>query len=376
MQHKLDTLTKLAYAAALDAGKWSSFLQACSDLAGGGVRTCLTGYDLDAHIDLGARQFGYDPAFEQTYADYFFERDFLAGRMLSAGAGQLVSYGDVWRDPALRRTEFYDDWVRPQEDITGGCSALLFKQERRLFAFSGSIRAKDTERLEAPWQEIVRHMLPHLQQAFEIARTVAGAEIEKKALVNVVDPASAGCLVVTRSRRIVFANQQAETLLETGDVIRCDLRHRFAFASETWQRHFSAIIAKSDGSFRQPQTFSISNSDGKPSLTCRIAPLATEELEYRPSGILFGNEEPCFLFTLAGRSDSPDVAVLLCETFGLTPNEARVVVHLAGGLSPKEIAELRGTSISTVRNQLHAAMGKMEARRQSDIVGMVTAMRH
>ena len=375
MDRNLATLTTLAYAAALDDGKWATFLQACSELAGGGIRTCLTGYDLDARIDLGVRQFGYDPEFEQTYADYYFERDFLAAKMLTAGAGQLVAYGDVWSDPTLRATEFYDEWVRPQENITGGCSVLLFKQERRLFAFSGSIRAKDTEKLEVPWKRVVRQVMPHLQQAFEIARTLAGAEIEKRALVNVRDPATAACLVVTRSRRIVFANPHAEALLERGDVIRSIAGQRLTFTAAEWERHFAAAASQADNSAHQPQTFNLHEADNDRALICRIAPLVVEGLEYQPSGILFGDGEPCFLVTLSRRQGIFDVSSELCSRFGLTPNESRVAMHLAAGSSAREIAELRGTSVSTVRNQIHAAMSKMGARRQSDIVGIVATMR-
>lgn len=375
MQDKLETLTTLAYAAALDDEKWGDFLQACSNLAGGGIRTCLTGYDLDARIDLGARQFGYDPDFERSYADYYFEKDFLAQKMLAAGPGQLVTYGDVWNDSALRATEFYDDWVRPQEDITGGCSVFLFKQERRLFAFSGSIRAKDADRLEAPWQRVVQHVTPHLRQAFEIARTLAGAEIEKQALVNVDDPAKAGCLVVTRARRILFANSRAKALLEAGDVIQTNSGQRLAFADARWEHLFTAATSKNGALLRQPQTINLHDTDNEPFLTCRIAPLTIEGLEYRPYGILFGDGEPCFLVTLSGRRDTPDISTQLRMRFRLTIHESQVAVHLAAGLSAKEIAELRGTRISTVRNQIHAAMGKMGARRQSDIVGTVASMR-
>jgi DNA-binding CsgD family transcriptional regulator len=372
----LEMLTMLAYSAALDDKKWSIFLRACSDMAGGGVRTCLTGYDLDARIDLGAQQFGYDPDFEKSYIDYYFERDFLAEKMLSAGSGQLVDYSRLWNDPTFRTTEFYNDWVRPQEDITGGSSVLLFKQHRRLFAFSGSIRAKDINHLETPWNRIVQHVTPHLQQAFEIARTLAGSKIEKQALVNVRNPSAVGCLVVTRNRRVIFTNEHAETLIEKGDVIRCNLEQRLSFLDEKCEVQFSAAISKSGALFHEPQTINIYNTDNEPFLTCRIAPLAAEDLEYLPYGILFGNDEPSFLITLAEHSDVLCVTTRLYEKFSLTPNEARVAIHLASGLSPKEIADFRGTSISTVRNQIHAAMSKMNARRQSDVVGIIATMRH
>ncbi|EKF16840.1 helix-turn-helix transcriptional regulator [Nitratireductor pacificus] len=367
-------LTTLAYGAALDDEKWDAFLEACSDVVGGRVRTCLFGYDADARIELGARQFGYDPAFQQSYVDYYSEKDFLAARLMNEGPGQLLSYGELWGDRSLRRTEFYDDWVRPQEDITGGCSVLLFKQDKRLFAFSGSIRSCDSVRLEKPWQRMVTHLAPHLRQAFEVARTLAGAKLEKQSLVNVLDPSTAGCMVLTRDRRIVFTNACAEAMLDAGEIVRSDFRRRLFFAKPAWEQHFTRALAQ--GPLGEPQTLRLRDGQQLPTFTCRIAPLGTEEAGGRPSGILFSREEPCFLLTLSQEREMPDIAARLHARYQLTPHETQVVLHIATGLSAREISEKRGTSVYTVRNQIHSAMSKMEARRQSDIVRLVETMRN
>ncbi|WP_025029923.1 helix-turn-helix transcriptional regulator [Nitratireductor aquibiodomus] len=373
MEDRLAILTTLAYGAALDDEKWDAFLQACSDLVGGGVRTCLFGYDADARIELGARQFGYDPAYQLSYAAYYSQKDFLAARLMEEGPGRVVPYGEVWNDFGLRNTEFYDDWVRPQEDIIGGCSVLLFKQEKRLFAFSGSIRSRDSDQLERPWQRIVTYLTPHLRQAFEVARALAGAELEKKAMVNVQNPARTGCLVVSRDRRIVFANRQAENMLDSGELVRSDFRQRLLFADPTWDQRLGQILASRI--LTTPQTLRLLNDLPTPFI-CRIAPLGSDDLGTRSSGMLFGREEPCFLLTISQEHDVPDIGERLRNRFGLTPHEAQVVLHVSSGLLAKEISEIRGTSVHTVRNQIHNAMSKMEVRRQSEIVRIVAAMRN
>ncbi|WP_367718279.1 PAS and helix-turn-helix domain-containing protein [Nitratireductor sp. GISD-1A_MAKvit] len=374
MEDRLKTLTLLAYGAALDDRKWGLFLKACSDLAGGGVRTCLFGYDMHARIELGARQFGYDPAFEQSYVDYYSEKDFFAARLMEHTAGQLVAYEDIWSEMSLRGSEFYNEWVRPQEDITGGCSVLLFKQEKRLFAFSGSIRSRDSDRLETPWQRIVTQLTPHLQQAFEMARVLASAELEKRALVNVQNPAAAGCIVLTRNRRIVFANANAEAMLSSGTVIRSDFRQRLLFQDAGCEGRFAHALA--GGALEKPQTIRILDRAGGPATVCRIAPIGSDDIGHRPSGILFGREEPRYLLTIARDQQVVDIAARVRDSFGLTPHETQVVLQLSSGLSAREIADIRGTSVYTVRNQIHSAMSKMNAHRQSEVVRVVEAMRN
>lgn len=375
LQTRLEALSTLAYAAAIDHAKWDAFLAQCSDVAGGGVRTCLFGYDLDAQINLGTRQFGYDPDFERSHTAYYAEKDFLGARMLGGSEGRPLRYDAVWSEPGLRRTEFYADWVRPQEDITGGSSILLFKRDRRFFGFSGSIRSKDADRLTESWNRVVTYLTPHLQQAFEIARTLAGAEVEKQALVNVREPNEAACLVLTPGRAILHANLQAERMLEAGGRIRRGGRHRLSFSDECWDRQFATALQKADAGRGAPQSLDLCDATGAPVMTCRIAPLLTDRLAYPPEGLLFASGKASYLVTLSKRPGRPDLPRHLRERFGLTPNEAQVVLHLAEGLAPKEIAEERGTSVSTVRNQIGAAMSKMEARRQSEIVGIVVAMK-
>lgn len=367
MEQKLRMLTTQAYAAALDDSKWSDFLNACSDHLGGGIRTCITGYDLDAPINLGARQFGYDPDFEKSYTDYYSARDFLACKLMSVGHGQILAYDDIWSDGTLRASEFYNEWVRPQEDITAGCAVSLFNQKRRLFAFSGSIRSKDAEKLDRPWRQLVEYLSPHLQQAFNIARTLATNGIEKQALVNVNDPNAAGFLVVTQSGRITFTSSYAEKLLEMGDVVQCRAGRRIHFANLKLKQTFH--VALNDQS--SAHSIDLTSSTSGLSLMCRIAPLFMDGLEYQPSGICFGNGEQSYLITLSHQPVSSDLTMRLMSQFKLTQNEAQVAMRIADGNSTREIAELRGTSVSTVRNQIQSVMEKMCARRQSEIVAKI-----
>ena len=64
---------------------------------------------------------------------------------------------------------------------------------------------------------------------------------------------------------------------------------------------------------------------------------------------------------------------VLSEQFGLTPAEAAVSAMLCGGTSLKEIAGLRGVSVTTVRNQVKSVMTKTGVRRQSELVARLLA---
>ena len=71
--------------------------------------------------------------------------------------------------------------------------------------------------------------------------------------------------------------------------------------------------------------------------------------------------------------DQPD-AQLLSSCFGFTPSEARVAAAVAAGLLPKEIAARNGTSLATVRTQLHCALVKAGVQRQGELVRLMAAI--
>lgn len=55
----------------------------------------------------------------------------------------------------------------------------------------------------------------------------------------------------------------------------------------------------------------------------------------------------------------------------LSPAELEVVQEMVVGLSPKEVATKRGTSIATVRTQLKRAKKKTAARTLNELVALV-----
>jgi DNA-binding CsgD family transcriptional regulator len=52
-----------------------------------------------------------------------------------------------------------------------------------------------------------------------------------------------------------------------------------------------------------------------------------------------------------------------------------VALKIAEGMTLREIADIRGVSIHTVRNQLKSAMSKTDSRRQADLVRIVERAR-
>ena len=369
-------LTSLIYGAALDETKWDIFLDRLA-YTHDGVRTSLFGCDLETNTDLGARVSGYDPDFMRSYHDYYFAKNIWADAMLASEVGVPTLGRSVCSHEELYKTEWYNDWVRPQEDILGGGGVVLFKENRRIFSIGGNIRSRDLERFEQSWMELMALLAPHLQQAFEMMRTITGRALEQQAHVGAPDPVTSGCFAVTGDRHIVHADRNGEMLLEKGVFLRRDMMGRLVFAQWPHERSFQAKLAEVTASeLLNPVSFELADTGNEEIHTCRVAHVVPDLLPYPGPGLLFGADEPVFLVTVSTRraSDRSPLDVL-GERYGLTAHEMKTVIRLADGLSPREIADERSVSIHTVRNQKKSAMTKMGVRSQIEIGRLVEALR-
>ena len=70
-----------------------------------------------------------------------------------------------------------------------------------------------------------------------------------------------------------------------------------------------------------------------------------------------------------------DLVLLLQRRFNLTEAEASVTLAIGEGRRLADIANGRGVSVHTVRNQLKSAFVKTHCRRQSEIVLLVQSLR-
>ena len=365
-------LTSKIYAAALQPTLWGDVLQHVHDTYAG-MKTHIFGYDLETRTNLGQIGAGYDPEFEASYGRHYFQRNVMLERYYRAPVGVPVRTGWMYPPDALRKTEFYADWLRPQEDIVGGGSILLFKEDGRLITFGSNIRGKDVDRTEDRWLRDLSLLGPHLRQAFEISRALAGRALEDEATDLPGDRPQAAMIVVTADRRLVHANAAARQMLETdAAIIRSG--HRLTFAHPEIDRRISAALSE----FRRgvpvsPVTIADVSLRPGENWTLRLAPIQPGRVDYSQAGLLIGVGEPAMLITIR-RNASEGLRSRLCQDFGLTQHEADIAMLLAEGQSVSEIAQMKARSIHTVRNQIKSVMAKMDASRQAEVVRIVAAI--
>lgn len=371
---RFSALTGLIYSAALEPERWQDVLDHLHQETGG-AKTHVFGYDFDLGMDLGFCAAGYDEAYLASYAEHYCHINPWAHGWISGTAGVTTHVEEMCPRDTLIKTEFYADWVKPQEDVITGGGILVAKSEHRMFALGGNIRARDGEKLEADWLRLLEHIKPHLSQAFEISRALTGKSLAEEAMAQ-----EAGILLLGRAGDILYASRMARQAIKDGHVLREDHQGRLRFAAAEDDMIFRAALSRLASKVSlAPNTF-VAGARLPPQtadhrLLCRIAPFHHRAARDPGLGLLLRSDEPCLLLTLTARSAEEVVAQRLGALYGMTSAEAYVACALADGLSGNQIAARRGVSVFTVRNQRKAAMWKCGARRQIDLIRTVDAAR-
>ena len=132
--------------------------------------------------------------------------------------GTLVSHRDVVSKTWFRRTEFYNDWARPND--FGDCAMVtLFRDQTRAGMFALAAPAR-TDALGDEVVDLLRRLIPHLQRAVQITLKMArfgcapqrwfrGARLFELE----------GVVLADSTARVVFGNRVAEAMLARADGI-------------------------------------------------------------------------------------------------------------------------------------------------------------
>lgn len=133
-EEEFDRLVGLIYEAALDTANWEAVLLQISDFV------CAAGTSLWIHdtetngvysesIEESFRVVRMDPMFSASYVEHYAQTNVWSRKedlLLSEGAGILSS--NLFDDSRLPSTEFYGDWLRPQ-DIFFSMGVLVAKTD-------------------------------------------------------------------------------------------------------------------------------------------------------------------------------------------------------------------------------------------------------
>ena len=360
---RISSLLEAALAAASDDLQWPVFLEALSSQL---RASTMSLFFSDPVSQRSSIQFavGKDPSYVKAYNEHFatvspFFGDWSHERWRE---GVIELSGEVCPDRVLLRTEYYNDWLRPQKihHLARGVVAregeaswvLSFGRPRRSGSFTGRELA------------LFGAILPGLRGALQLRHHLLVARAERDAASAAFDALRIGVIFLDGRDSPIRINSRAQAILDAADGLKLERATVSASCSTDTARLRRLIGQAREAIHTGGGMVAINRPSGREPLHVVVTPLPRNHF-YSSSRVAVS-----VVFVME-RGDSPIDHEAVRSLYGLTDAEAAVVEGLVRGLTLRQIAAERRASIHTVRTQMKSVLSKTGAGRQAELVRQI-----
>lgn len=310
----------------------------------------------------------------KSYAEHYHAINPWLPGIIGSPVGQVRRTEDYLPEEQLVKTEFYNDWIRPHDDIRRGCGVTLFNTESRTLMLGANLRTKDQEGRADELRDFMEIILPHFYRALEIQHGLRGAQSHGAHYRQALDEVGNAVFLLDRQGHICDQNEVADALARRGDLFTRTLSGALGTFDPDADREISAGLAAivHDRLAYHRCAFGLRSRDRSRTYLAMVAPLEQVHEELTISELYVGSRLPAAMLIVA----SPDygratVSRSLQGLYQLTAAEARLAEAVYQGHSLADFAEANAVSIHTVRNQLKAIFQKTDTSRQGEVVALV-----
>jgi DNA-binding CsgD family transcriptional regulator/PAS domain-containing protein len=271
----------------------------------------------------------------------------------------------------LLRSEFYNDFLRPQEDIGAGGGGIIFNEAGRILILSGQVRFRDGESKIERLTAYFDLLMPHVRQAFAIQRRLSLTEGLAESRRTLLDRATSPSFLIDAQYRVAWFNAAAEALLAGPSPVVLGTGGALGFADIAAQRRLEAAVKAI--LVGDPPSAAPAFRVGEGGWYASLVPLPRGS-RASPGWL---PEAPVALLVLSDPAPVPNpMWPVHAAEHGLTPAEAALAEALAAGQSLAAHAEARGRSLHTVRAQAKALFAKLRVGSQAELVASLSRFFH
>lgn len=356
------------YDGVLDPGAWAAATARFGRFFGGAAT--LLAQDSRSRQACVFSTSGFDPGFIENYIAHFVAVDTWIPALALAPVSAIVTGEDIADRDSFERSEWYNDWLRPQ-GLYQGTAAILAKTGDVMTEFS-VIRPRSRGDMPPDRLALLRLLVPHLQRAVRVHRELRQKDAGMNAALHGLACLDSAAFVTDEKARVVFLNSIAEELLRSSRTLRLGRDRVLTATNPALTNQLHAFVAGAAAtaclSATQPGgMIALPRAEGRP-LIALVSPFRTET-----AGLASPSAGALVLVRDPDRTTGPDPAALQ-TLFGMTSAEARTAIALTAGDTLAGIADARGVSLETVRTQAKRAMEKADVRRQAELVALVLSV--
>jgi DNA-binding CsgD family transcriptional regulator len=362
-----ENLLSLVYATATDRSKWQEFCDALSSFNSAPIM--MFGHNIGTDESLGIIGGGLDPAQLVRYHQHFAVQNPWMHMNVAMPVGTVGVSDQALPRHDLFKTEFYNDWLQPQEDIVAGPAVICHRSTDRIVAMAGPCRARKVDKTLPHTVALFQSLVPHLARSIKIASALSNSSSTS---FSHLDASSSAIIIVQQNGQIGFINKSAEYFISNTQSIYANHVDKLTSGNEQLLAFLNiATVAMQNNDFDSlPEPVSL--KDHKTGSCVIHAHIFPSEIDQKFPCTAWSNPV-AGAFVITGRFGigRADDYSKIARSLGATPAEALLAQGLLDGQSLYDYAELNSVSRHTVRNQMRALLHKTETANQMEFVRMM-----
>ena len=356
------------YEAALEPKRWFSFLDRLLDSISADA-VCV--FLRCPQLEHSGRLFsvGVEPAWEMAYAQFHVLSAGWSAKSAAIREGAIVHGQSVFPFDDAHKSDFYDEWMRPN-GFRFTLGANLRSKGRASSLNLAALRSWQAQPFGLPEQQLCSMLLPHLQRTLEIYERAYQAGAERDSMRQALDRLSLGVLATDEHARVLWANRAAEELVRKSEALVIDRDGLHATRSEQALRLQELIAEAGAARPRQGEVAGKALSIPRGQAHAPLDIVVTSASGSAPVGKRASHASAIFISDPEQRN--PTAVAPLRALYGLTRAEASLAALLAAGSTLSEAADQLGIVLSTARTQLRSIFGKTNTHQQSALVRLLS----
>ncbi len=357
--------------AAWGRADWAEVCRHLEELLPGSA-PAITNYDLPRGIINATFVEGVEQEYVDAYLTHYAALNPWLDFWAAAPSGQVrISERDS-PSSAFQKSEFYNDWLAPQGNMTAAVGLRLDVDSHNLIHVAWHYSAADAAKYDGPAAAIFEHIKGNFADAVRAAALLRDGVEHRLRFGALIERIDGAALLVERDRRIREANAEALASLQVGDVLN-GAGGVLSLRDTAGQRWLEENISRLIGGLpvAAPSTV-IRNEERIVRVSLTAAPDHAEQgfpALVRPRPVVL-----VVIRVLAGGKSRIDETSLRFA-FGLSAAEVRLCEVLANGHSLADAAEMLGISEGTVRQRVKVVFQKTGTHRQGELIAMLGRFR-
>jgi hypothetical protein len=214
------TLVDGIYAAAVDPGCWQGALNQFCALYPEGHATLL---EHDLTTEAGSFTIvscDWDPRWVDAYNVHYSRVNPWLKHLKKRPVGLAVPAEYMLDRASLVKTEFYSDFLRPQ-NMLSGVGVTIDQSEDRFVAISALLPERSS-RDERRNVDLLQRLAPHFRLALQLNRQLDRIKLDSEVAETALHELAIGFVLVDASCKVLFENRAAEQILRAGDGLGLD----------------------------------------------------------------------------------------------------------------------------------------------------------